>query len=76
MKTQTLEERKSARNIILGAVAVLYAVSFMLPPREEEAPPPPPRTPEWRAAGSILKDIDYSEEVLPYREPLEEWEEK
>jgi hypothetical protein len=34
------------------------------------------RTPSWHVPAPLAEGIDYSDEVRPYREPLEEWEEK
>jgi len=72
----TLAQRRTERNIILGAAALLYAVSLMFPP-EEKPPPPPPPPParEWVMPARLAEDIDYSDEVRPYREPLEDYDE-
>jgi hypothetical protein len=73
----TLAQRRTERNIILGAAALLYAVSLTLPPEEEPPPPPlpPPPTRQWAVPAPLAEGIDYSDEVRPYREPLEYYDE-
>jgi hypothetical protein len=70
----TLAQRRTERNIILGAAALLYAASLVLPP-EEKPPPPPPPAREWVVPVRLAEGIDYSDEVRPYREPLEYYDE-
>jgi hypothetical protein len=71
----TLAQRRAERNIILGAAALLYAVSLTLPPREEPPPAPSPTTRQWAAPAPLAEGIDYSDEAQPYREPLDYYDE-